>query len=171
MLRPLHFPRMCPTVSRKPFDVIVGEMHDVNETIKVALEYQRRHPETLLIVMGDHETGGMAVQTAGAASLVGSTRSDLNDVGDRLAEINSLLNGNESAIADSVRALIAQLSAPLQQRRREIGDGAILVTRYTSPNHTALLVPPFVKGPGAERFGGIIDNDSVGRLLMEAVGR
>jgi alkaline phosphatase len=157
--------------ARKPYDVIAGEMHDVNETIKVGLEYQRRHPETLFVVMGDHDTGGMAVQTASVANLVGNTRSGLNDVGDRLAEISSLLNGNESAMADSVRALIAQLSAPPQQRRRDVGDGAILVTRYTGANHTALMVPVFAKGPGAERFGGVIDNDRVGRLLMEAVGR
>jgi len=157
--------------ARKPYDVIAGEMHDVNETIKIGLEYQRRHPETLFVVMGDHETGGMAVQTAGAASLMGSTRTGLNDMRDRLSEIGALLNGNESALADSVRALMAQLSTPLQQRQRDVGHGAILVTRYTSENHTALMVPVFAKGPGAERFGGIIDNDRVGRLLMEAVGR
>ncbi len=90
---------------------------------------------------------------------------------DRLSEIGALLNGNESALVDSVRALMAQLSTPLQQRQRDVSDGAILVTRYTSRNHTALMVPVFAKGPGAELFGGIIDNDRVGRLLMEAVGR
>ena len=157
--------------AQRPYDVIAGEMHDVNETIKVALEYQRRHPETLFIVMGDHDTGGMTVQTAGAANLVGSTRSGLNDMVDRLAEISGLLNGNESATVDSIRALVVQLSEPLLQRRRDVGDGAILVTRYTSGNHTAQLVPLFAKGPGAERFGGVIDNDRVGQLLLEAVGR
>jgi alkaline phosphatase len=157
--------------AQRPYDVIAGEMHDVNETIKVVLEYQRRHPETLFIVMGDHDTGGMTVQTAGAANLVGSTRSGWNDMADRLAEISGLLNGNESATVDSIRTLIAQLSEPLLQRRQDVGDGAILVTRYTSWNHTAQLVPLFAKGPGAERFGGVIDNDRVGQLLLEAVGR
>ena len=48
---------------------------------------------------------------------------------------------------------------------------AILVARYTSPNHTAQLVPLFAIGPGAEQFNGLIDNSSVGQILLETVGR
>ncbi|MFN7086666.1 MAG: alkaline phosphatase [Burkholderiales bacterium] len=31
-----------------------------DDAVKIALEFQRRHPETLLIVTGDHETGGFS---------------------------------------------------------------------------------------------------------------
>jgi alkaline phosphatase len=31
-----------------------------DDAVKVALEFQRRHPDTLLIVTGDHETGGFS---------------------------------------------------------------------------------------------------------------
>ena len=31
-----------------------------DDAVKVALEFQRRHPETLVIVTGDHETGGFS---------------------------------------------------------------------------------------------------------------
>ena len=42
---------------------------------------------------------------------------------------------------------------------------------YTTVGHTAAMVPIFAKGPGAERFGGIIANYQVGRILLEMVRR
>lgn len=42
---------------------------------------------------------------------------------------------------------------------------------YGTRDHTAELVPLFAAGPGAERFGGIRDNDEVGRILLDIVGR
>lgn len=44
-----------------PFDAIAREMRAFDETVRVGLDYQRRHPETLVIVLGDHDTGGLAV--------------------------------------------------------------------------------------------------------------
>jgi alkaline phosphatase len=32
----------------------------IDDALKVALEFQRRHPDTLVIVTGDHETGGFS---------------------------------------------------------------------------------------------------------------
>ena len=36
-------------------------LRELDATIAVALEFQARHPETLIVVIGDHETGGLAV--------------------------------------------------------------------------------------------------------------
>jgi alkaline phosphatase len=44
-----------------------------------------------------------------------------------------------------------------------------LVLQYTTTGHTAGLVPIFADGPGAERFGGLIANDEVGRRLVRLV--
>lgn len=41
---------------------LVKTLRELDATVAVALEYQRRNPETLVIVTGDHETGGLAVQ-------------------------------------------------------------------------------------------------------------
>lgn len=45
----------------QPFDAIVGGMRELDAAIAVALEYQQRNPETLVVVVGDHETGGLMV--------------------------------------------------------------------------------------------------------------
>lgn len=44
-----------------PLDVIAAEMAHLDEAIRRALDYQSAHPETLIVVTSDHETGGFAV--------------------------------------------------------------------------------------------------------------
>ncbi len=43
-----------------PLEVIAAEMVALDEAIRVALAYQRRHPNTLIVVAADHETGGLS---------------------------------------------------------------------------------------------------------------
>jgi len=45
----------------EPFDSVVGGMRELDAMIEVALEYQQRVPGTLIVVVGDHETGGLMV--------------------------------------------------------------------------------------------------------------
>jgi alkaline phosphatase len=48
----------------RPLDEVTAEMLDYDKAIRVALEYQARHPETLIVITADHETGGLSlVQT------------------------------------------------------------------------------------------------------------
>ena len=43
---------------------VVAEMLDFDAAIGVALEYQRRVPDVLILVVADHETGGLAIELA-----------------------------------------------------------------------------------------------------------
>jgi alkaline phosphatase len=45
----------------EPYDVIAAEMLDLDASIREAVAYRERHPETLIVVTGDHETGGLSV--------------------------------------------------------------------------------------------------------------
>jgi alkaline phosphatase len=42
-------------------NVLVAEMLAFDDAVRVALEYQERHPETLIVVTADHETGGVTL--------------------------------------------------------------------------------------------------------------
>lgn len=44
-----------------PLSTIQAEMRAFDEAIRVVLDYRSRQPETLVVVTGDHETGGLAV--------------------------------------------------------------------------------------------------------------
>jgi alkaline phosphatase len=48
--------------ANEPVDEVVAEMLDYDQAVRVALEYQDRHPETLIVLTADHETGGLAIQ-------------------------------------------------------------------------------------------------------------
>lgn len=97
-----------------PLRDVIAEVLDFDIAIRAALQFQRTHPNTLIVVTADHSTGGLALH------------------------------------ADESGALAAH---------------------YTTDSHTAEMVPLFARGPGAERFGGIQDNDAIGRLLLEMVRR
>ncbi|HMN91159.1 MAG TPA: alkaline phosphatase, partial [Saprospiraceae bacterium] len=42
-------------------DLLVPEMLDFDRTVAVVLDFARRHGNTLIIVTGDHETGGLSI--------------------------------------------------------------------------------------------------------------
>lgn len=44
-----------------PLETIVAEMVEVDRAVRVALEYRARRPGTLVVVTGDHETGGLSI--------------------------------------------------------------------------------------------------------------
>jgi alkaline phosphatase len=47
-----------------PIGEVVEIMADLDRAIQVALRYQQQHPETLIVMTSDHETGGAALHTA-----------------------------------------------------------------------------------------------------------
>jgi len=96
-----------------PFHEIAAESADFDDAVEVALDFQAEHPHVLVLVLSDHETGGLAL----------------------------------------------------------LPDGDSLVAAYSSTGHTGEMVPLFAHGPGALAFGGIRDNDEIGRTLVEMVRR
>jgi alkaline phosphatase len=94
-----------------PLAVLADEMRAFDEAVQAGLRYQARHPETLIVVTADHETGGLSLTHA----------------------------------RDSI-----QIS-------------------YHTNDHTAEWLPRFARGPGAERFGGLLTNAEVGQRLLAAV--
>lgn len=150
---------------------IVAEMLDLDRAIGVALEYQIRHPETLIVVTADHETGGLAIQQAGSRRLLTRAAAAADSTVAQLVEASAVADPELAALADSARWYMARLSRSMKSQARHMGDSSALVARYTTGNHTAQMVPLFASGPGAERFGGIKDNWRIGELLLEVVRR
>lgn len=95
----------------RPLELVTAEMLDHDAAIGVGLDFARQDGRTLVLVVSDHETGGLSL----------------------------------------------------------VKDGGSLVARYTTGSHTGEMTPHFAFGPGAERFGGIQQNDRIGQMLMELV--
>lgn len=96
-----------------PITAVISEVLDFDLAIREALRFQaQRRSNTLILVVADHSTGGLALHTDAAG---------------------------------------------------------VFRAHYTTEGHTAELVPLFAGGPGALAFGGVKDNDAVGRLLLQMV--
>lgn len=95
-----------------PLRELIAEVLDFDMAIRQGLLFQERHPNTLILVVADHETGGLALHV------------------------------------DSM---------------------GVFRAHYTTQGHSAEMIPLFASGPGASLFGGVIDNDRVGRLLLQLV--
>jgi alkaline phosphatase len=54
----------------RPLEEVTAEMLDFDRTIRVALDYQARHPETLIVITADHETGGLSLVQERSGELV-----------------------------------------------------------------------------------------------------
>jgi len=154
-----------------PVQAITAEMLDFDRAIAVGLEYQRSHPETLIVVLADHETGGLAVQLANDSVNMIETAAELEIASSRLAGVAELLPDPKRAelelMADSLLASAVQI----RLGARTAGQTVSLRATYTTRDHTAQMIPLFASGPGAERFGGMIDNWRVGELLLELTRR
>jgi alkaline phosphatase len=97
-----------------PLQDVIAEVLDLDMAIRQALIFRQRRPNTLVLVVADHSTGGLALQ---------------------------------------------------------YGEDGRFGAHYTTEAHTGEMIPLFAAGPGAEAFAGLIDNDQVGRLLLEMVER
>ena len=154
-----------------PLDAVVAEMRDFDLAISEALRYQQRHPETLLLVLADHETGGLSIQLQQDSVALAQAAAQLVTTERIVRDPGITIDSSTAALADSTGILMTRLAHELRQGARDHGDSVSLVTHYTTGGHTAQMTPLFAKGPGAERFGGMIDNYRVGQLLFEMLRR
>ena len=165
---------------------------EFNSAVEVALEYQKSHPDTLVIVTGDHETGGMSLgcSSAGYAFYVErlglqkcSTEKfkaryhALKDKGATFNEIGSLIeecygfkfnSGEDDPMALSERDVDSLkrhfISGGLADKARRIMQSKAGVG-WTTCSHTGVPVLTTAIGPGAENFTGLIDNTDIAKTI------
>ncbi len=92
---------------------VITEMHEFEQVIDTVLDFAQKDGHTLVIITGDHETGGFAVQPG----------SKLNDI----------------------------------------------QVAFTTKSHTAIMIPVFAFGPGAEAFRGIYENTAIFSKIKAAL--
>ena len=87
-------------------DTLISEMIDFDNVVGMVLDYAKKNGETLVVVTGDHETGGYTLAN------------------------------------------------------HDLKDGK-LKGKFSTTNHTAVMVPVFAYGPGAEEFMGFMENTDI----------
>lgn len=131
-----HINKTLPTIK------LIQEM---DEAVKVALEFYRSHPdETLIIVTSDHETGGASI--------------GYGDVWKKDQPIWRIL--------DSAWTAAGEKNVLNSEDNRKLNEAAHI--GWTTNYHTGGDVPVYAIGKGAERFCGKMNNtDFKNKILAE----
>jgi alkaline phosphatase len=157
---------------------VVAETGRFDEAAQVVLAWAQRHPETLVLLTADHATGGLAIndhatfevlsqRTASVAWLTSQIRNGGGGVDLLVAR-----TGSADWTADEVEAVRRAPDSYEANRRLgrmlAIRDGFTWSGRVTDDDthgHTGEDVPIYASGPGAERFGGALDNTDIARRI------
>jgi alkaline phosphatase len=75
----------------EPLSEVVAEVLDLDRAVEVGLAYQRNHPNTLIVVTSDHETGGLAVEARRS-----SIRADYTTTGHTAAMVPIFAKGPDA---------------------------------------------------------------------------
>ncbi|MEM6782685.1 MAG: alkaline phosphatase [Bacteroidota bacterium] len=169
----------------------VGHLHDIiafDDAVAEALAFAEQDGTTLIVVMADHETGGLSLgrningrgiydwrpDVLARASRSVEGMLELMDEGsapDSLVEayggVDDLTDDERTALHEAVGVVrgprtLFNVMATLISERALIG--------WTTSGHTAVAVNLHSYGPHAERFVGVMDNDAIGRTLADVMG-
>jgi alkaline phosphatase len=170
-------------------------LHDIlafNEAVKTALDVAKNDPNTLVVIVSDHETGGLTLGRNRDGEGIYAWHPD------KLADVKA----SSAAIADSIRAIrssdadtetvrqriedtvtrltgVSEVSEDRVERLRKVegpyalGNAVAPVVNkealvgWTSHAHTAVDVGLYAYGPGANRFIGNHDNTTIGQRLAD----
>jgi alkaline phosphatase len=167
-----------------------------DEAVCRALEFQRRHPETLLVVTSDHETGGMALigngkESAGKSYLgidlqaIARARVSLETLVGQLGETPSAARvqekvrdglGIELTEAEAQAVLDDPIHAldPANYGGKRIHSLAFVLRPYlrvafSTQTHTASPLFVYGLGPGSRRLVGFHHNTDLFEVMKAAL--
>ncbi len=164
----------------------------LDEALAIVLKFQRRHPETLVVVTTDHGNANLGLNGMGT-SYRDSSQRFRNLAGVRAsfpeilksmktvrteAEAIALLAHHTGYRADPAKIALllpfvnAKGSALFEQMNSDVAAlGQILANHlgigFTGTTHTSDYVPIVAIGPGADRFRGLIHNTDVFRTYTD----
>lgn len=164
----------------------ISEVEELDEAVKVALDFAKKHPnETLIIVTGDHETGGLTLgnsnntYTLNLKALESQKYSyeKLNDYS------NQIINGNISyeSMLTYLRHNYGIEEIDLSDTYIQIKEGNNSVLKdtvlsiinknaginYSTTAHTGERIPVYAYGTGSKSFSGIYDSAEFNQKLRQ----
>jgi len=155
---------------------VVSEMEDFIAAVRVVLDFARKSRDTLVIITGDHETGGMSLGRDGIYRWITQPLRGVKAT--PAAMTATYLAGQESLSTIVAEGVAFELSRDetilldATEREEDAAFAAIAnifnvrtLTGWTSSGHTGVDVPLYAFGPGSENFHGVMENEAVGQVM------
>ncbi|MBN8235366.1 alkaline phosphatase [Halobacillus kuroshimensis] len=146
------------------------------QAVEKAIEFAEEDGNTLVVIAGDHETGGMTVGSNGEYDTKPELVKDVTATGAFMAEE---LNENRSNVEQVVESHTPfDLSEEDVQNIRESEDPKLAINQFvsdkalvgwTSTGHTGVDIPVYAYGPQSNSFNGLIDNTDLPKIMAEAL--
>lgn len=146
------------------------------DAVEAALDFAEKDKKTLVVIAGDHDTGGMSV---GGYNESGANLEILKNVTATGDFMVAQLNEEQSNIQEVVKEYtgitlseteinqIKQADEPSLQINAIISKHALV--GWTHTGHTGTDIPVYAYGPQAHKFAGLIENTDFPQLMAEAM--
>ncbi len=168
--------------------------------VRVALDYQKKHPDVLVLVTADHETGGLALGRGTQYSLdIAALRPIRNSLEylhksilKRPGDVEEIVKAGGFDLAENERSLLSKYApgtsldavAELADHKGKLKRYVFLWPHYalgkiesdrsgvgwTAYVHTAQPVITYAIGPGEEEFSGCYDNTDIAKKMAKLLG-
>jgi alkaline phosphatase len=167
---------------------VAGSVYDTiafDKAVKLAVDFATKNPDTLVIVVDDHETGGMAItarvnikaiqnlktSAERIARLIKKDGSNIDHVFRTYAGISNLSERDRKMVLDEVNGRL--------KLEDEWGYGSTIVARiiskhtgvhFSTGGHTGTPAVLAAYGAGSHRFGGYYDQTEIPLRIAELLG-
>lgn len=155
----------------------MGEMHDLANTLAWLEGYVAQHPDTLLVLTADHNTGGVSIGAdnkyewnpaflRGMQASPETIAKQMMVTADKAKLAETLLG---YALTKSEVEQIEQLEANQWQDYYQLLKRQIDVrtnTGWTTGGHTGVDVPVYAMGHSAKLFAGKIENTDIAKTIF-----
>jgi alkaline phosphatase len=180
---------------------VAGTIHDslaFDEAVCVAMDYQRHHPRTLLIVTADHETGGMGLigHSKGSLATGNYVGIDLQAISKIKMTMDTLMKKmgtpeSPAALKDQVREGLgieltdAEAKMVFDDTIRDLDPGNFSSGKYqhslafalrpylrvafATSTHTASPLLVYGAGPNSAKLRGFLHNTDLFRVMKESI--
>ena len=144
--------------------------------VEEAVEFAKKDGNTLVVVAGDHDTGGMSVGGYGKGDANLEVLRNVSATGDFM---ESKLNADRSNVKEIVKQYtnldltdaeaerIKTAKTPSMAINQVISERAIV--GWSSTGHTGTDVPLYAFGPGSHLFNGLHENTDLPVLMAKAM--
>ena len=129
-----------------------------DDAVKVALDFQRRHPDTLVIVTGDHETGGFSPTYA-------------------LKDLSTLSSSNRFTSGDEHLQMLERITMSIDMVRKKLGrkpSGEVL-DKLVAEHFPGFTIDPDLRGlilgqKSSERNFSYAPQNALGMMVARQTG-
>ena len=161
----------------------MAEMDDFAKAIAVAKAYVDKHPDTILVITADHETGGMSLGAAGEYQWLPDVVRKVTATGRSIAEQLKKADSDNAALTLWAKLTSISLTAEEQQALlaartqeettlRKLSNQLVAkysYTGWTTGGHTATDVAVLAYGKDAKDFIGFQDNTQIAKKLIQYI--